>query len=59
LDRVHPNQDRYWKRIYRETPGSLVWWRPLARMDAWLARVPLIHWMAWNTVIWGAKPATD
>ena len=59
LDRVHPNQDRYWKRIYREIPGSLVWWRPLARMDAWLARVPLVNWLAWNTVIWGAKPDQD
>lgn len=23
LDRVHPNQDRYWKRIFKKTPRSL------------------------------------
>jgi SAM-dependent methyltransferase len=55
LDRVHPNQDRYWKRILRETPQSLRWWTPLRAMDGALTRLPLLRWMAWNMVMWGEK----
>ena len=28
-DRVHPNDQRYWKRILRETSENLGWWMPL------------------------------
>lgn len=55
MDRVHPNEDRYWKRIYRETPQSLWWWRPLAAADRVLTRLPLARRMAWNMVMWGEK----
>jgi SAM-dependent methyltransferase len=58
LDRVHPNQDRYWKRILRETPQSLRWWTPLRPIDAALTRLPLLRWMAWNMVMWGEKGAS-
>lgn len=57
LDRVHPNQDRYWKRILRETPQSLRWWMPLRAIDTALTRLPLLRWMAWNMVMWGEKSA--
>jgi 2-polyprenyl-3-methyl-5-hydroxy-6-metoxy-1,4-benzoquinol methylase len=56
IDRVHPNQDRYWKRILRETPERLRWWIPLRGLDAILTRIPLVRWLAWNTVMWGEKP---
>jgi ubiquinone/menaquinone biosynthesis C-methylase UbiE len=56
VDRVHPNQDRYWKRILRETPERLRWWTPLRALDRVLARIPLIRWLAWNVVLWGQKP---
>jgi SAM-dependent methyltransferase len=56
-DRVHPNADRYWKRILRETPGTLRWWRPLQALDGVLTRIPLVRWLAWNVVMWGEKPA--
>lgn len=56
IDRIHPNRDRYWKRILRETSGSLGWWTPLRRLDDLLTRIPLLRWMAWNVVIWGQKP---
>jgi SAM-dependent methyltransferase len=56
LDRVHPNADRYWKRIFQETPGSLWWWRPLSRLDSILTRLPGIQYLAWNVVLWGNKP---
>jgi len=54
-DGVHPNQDRYWKRILSETPERLWWWKPLQALDSVLTRVPLVHWLAWNIVIWGEK----
>ena len=55
IDRVHPNHDRYWKRILRETPESLWWWMPLRKLDQVLTRVPGLRWLAWNMVMWGEK----
>jgi hypothetical protein len=55
-DKVHPNQDRYWKRILKETDQSLGWWKPLRAMDSALTRVPGLRWWAWNTVMYGTKP---
>ncbi|HVB29284.1 MAG TPA: class I SAM-dependent methyltransferase [Terriglobia bacterium] len=54
-DRVHPNQDRYWKRILRETSRDLWWWMPLRSLDGTLTRVPVVRWLAWNMVMWGEK----
>ena len=55
-DRIHPNDDRYWKRIFNETRSSLIWWRPLRALDLVLTRLPLIRCLAWNIVIAGEKP---
>lgn len=55
LDHVHPNADRYWKRILRETKSSLQWWWPLHTVDLVLTRIPLVRWLAWNMVMWGTK----
>ena len=55
VDRVHPNEDRYWKRILRETNATLGWWLPLRSLDAALTRVPLLRYLAWNMVMWGTK----
>ncbi len=55
VDRVHPNQDRYWKRILRETDRSLWWWQPLRAADAVLTRLPLVRRLAWNMVLWGTR----
>jgi SAM-dependent methyltransferase len=57
MDRVNPNEDRYWKRILRETPRTLWWWLPLRTLDGFLTRVPLVRWLAWNMVMWGEKAA--
>jgi SAM-dependent methyltransferase len=56
IDRVHPNEDRYWKRILHETRESLWWWMPLRFVDSLLTRIPFIRWMSWNMVMWGEKP---
>jgi SAM-dependent methyltransferase len=57
VDRVHPNSDRYWKRILRETAPTLRWWMPLRALDDVLTRLPLVRWLAWNMVMWGDKQA--
>jgi 2-polyprenyl-3-methyl-5-hydroxy-6-metoxy-1,4-benzoquinol methylase len=56
-DRIHPNEHRYWKRILRENRESLGWWMPLRYLDRVLTRVPGVHWLAWNVVMWGEKEA--
>ena len=55
FDRVHPNDDRYWKRILKETDRTLRWWKPFRAADALLTRIPGIRWLAWNMVMWGDK----
>lgn len=58
VDGIHPNADRYWKRILREKRENLGWWIPLAKLDGALTRIPLVRWMAWNMVMWGRKAVT-
>ena len=57
LDGINPNQDRYWKRILRETPERIWWWMPLRALDRLLTRIPLVRWFSWNIVMWGEKAA--
>lgn len=59
IDRVHPNSERYWKKILLETPQTLWWWIPLERADRWLTRLPLVRRLAWNMVMWGDKPVVN
>lgn len=58
IDRVHPNDDRYWKRILTETDRSLWWWKPLATIDSVLTRTPALRRLAWNMVMWGTRGRT-
>jgi hypothetical protein len=55
-DRVHPDHERYWKRMLRETDRTLAWWKPLLALDSVLTRIPGLRWWAWNMVMWGTKP---
>lgn len=55
VDRVHPNFERYWKRIYTQSAASLWWWLPLREADRVLTRLPLLRRMAWNMVMWGRR----
>jgi 2-polyprenyl-3-methyl-5-hydroxy-6-metoxy-1,4-benzoquinol methylase len=58
-DGVNTNEDRYWKRILRETRQTLWWWMPLRALDKFLARIPLVRWLAWNMVMWGEKAVEE
>lgn len=55
IDRVHPNEDRYWKRILKESAESLRWWMPLAQLDKLLTALPGVRWLAWNIVMYGER----
>lgn len=55
IDRSNPNKERYWKKIYRETPESLWWWHPLRWIDEFLLIIPGIRWLSWNIVIMAKK----
>jgi SAM-dependent methyltransferase len=58
VDRVHPNADRYWKRIYRpDVQRGIAWWfEPVAAFDRLLMTVfPPIRWWAWNVVVAARK----
>lgn len=55
VDRIHPNQDRYWKRILREGPATLAWLKPLLALDQQLLRVPPLRYMAWTILVSARK----
>jgi 2-polyprenyl-3-methyl-5-hydroxy-6-metoxy-1,4-benzoquinol methylase len=55
INKVDPNKERYWKKIYTETDKKLWWWKPLGFIDVTLTRLPLVRWLAWNMVITARK----
>jgi len=57
IDRVHPNADRYWKRILTERPTTMRCMRLLMAVDHLIGFIPGIHWWGWNMVMWGEKAA--
>lgn len=51
-ERIHPSQDRYWKKIIREAPRYERAFRVLWAVDRLMLRVvPPLRWLCWNTVI--------
>ncbi len=55
LDRIHPNDDRYWKRILKENSESIGWVKPLVEIDNGLLKLPIVRRMAWTILIYGEK----
>jgi ubiquinone/menaquinone biosynthesis C-methylase UbiE len=56
VDRIHPNADRYWKRIYRRAESVQPWFGPLACLDEKLLRIfPPLRWWCWNVVLIAQK----
>lgn len=56
-DRVHPNDERYWKKIYTDAAKIEPLFAPLRRLDdRILALFPSLGRLCWVTVITVAKP---
>lgn len=56
IDRVHPNQERYWKKVIREAGRLKRAHAILESADAVLLRaVPPLRWWCWNVVVRATK----
>ena len=56
VGRVHPNRERYWKKIVYEEEKWRGLYTLLARLDGVLLRAfPPLRWLCWNVVIMGRK----
>jgi SAM-dependent methyltransferase len=52
IDRIHPNQDRYWKRVLVREPELRRTYLALERIDRVLLRLfPFLGWWCWNIAI--------
>lgn len=52
VDRIDPNEDRYWKRILTKEPELRSWYRPLEKLDrALLTALPFLRWWCWNAAV--------
>lgn len=57
IDRVHPNQDRYWKRILKEGESTKKWISPIIKIDKKLCQTfPFLNYLCWNIVIAAKAP---
>ncbi len=57
LDRVNPNKERYWKKIYTDAGKIEPWFKYLKAADeAILSRVPALGRYCWNTVVTLSSP---
>jgi SAM-dependent methyltransferase len=57
IDRVNPNRERYWKKIYTDASSLQGFFPTLRRLDDWvLSHVPLLGRLCWNTVITVEQP---
>jgi ubiquinone/menaquinone biosynthesis C-methylase UbiE len=56
-DRVNPNRERYWKKIYTDAAQIAPMFRPLQRIDnALLSKMPSLGKLCWTTVITLGNP---
>lgn len=51
IDQVHPNEERYWKKVIAGYSGIRRWYVPLAAIDALLLRIPGLRWLSWNIAV--------
>lgn len=55
IERVHPNDERYWKKIILEHERLRPLYRRLERVDRLLKRLPLMKRLAWNIAVVATK----
>ena len=51
VDQIHPNEERYWKKVIYEYPRIANLYTPLYSIDHWLLKIPGIRWLAWNMAV--------
>lgn len=51
VDQIHPNEERYWKKVINDYNGVKSWYAPLAALDALLLRLPGVRWLSWNLAV--------
>lgn len=58
IDRVHPRQERYWKKVYTDAEALAHFYEPLRKLDdALLAKLPILGRLCWTTVITVRSPS--
>lgn len=55
VERVNPNQERYWKKIIIEKDRLQKLYDPLEKVDRLLKKIPFFSKMAWNIAIVATK----
>lgn len=56
IRKYNPNDIRYWKQIFKEKESKIGWWfKPLAKLDNVLLKLPILRKQAWNIVISAEK----
>ncbi len=55
IERINPNQDRYWKKIIREHKRLATSYSRLERWDRALKKLPGVARMAWNLAVVATK----
>ena len=55
IEKVNPNQERYWKKIILEQDRLRPSYLRLERFDRWLKRIPGVKRMAWNLAVVATK----
>ncbi|MBI3977607.1 MAG: class I SAM-dependent methyltransferase [Chloroflexi bacterium] len=55
VDTIHPNEERYWKKVLQDYETIAPIYRPLRRLDEILLRLPGLRWLAWNVAVVARK----
>lgn len=55
IEKVHPNQERYWKKIILEQERLKPEYSRLEGLDAFLKKLPLMKRLAWNLAVVATK----
>jgi len=55
IERVDPNRERYWKKIFTDEPRLRPTYLRLERLDRYLKKLPFMKRMCWNVAVVATK----
>jgi SAM-dependent methyltransferase len=55
IEKVNPNEERYWKKIILEQERLQPSYQRLERWDYWMKKLPFMKRMAWNLAVVATK----